>query len=154
MTISVQRIHLWRGDAEDRPGILATTLEKLGGSGAFLEVIMGYSYPGDGKKAVIELFPVTGTETASAAQQVGLAASVKPTLLIQGDDRAGLSDTFYRAIAKQGINIDFVVAQAVGDHFSVVIGFATDQEADRVATLMKKMAEEPTENGDAEKAPN
>lgn len=143
MTISVDKIHLWRGNVEDQPGALTGTMEAIASSAAGLEVIMGYSYPGPtGKKAVLELFPVTGTKTASAAQQAGLTASMKPTLLIQGDDRLGLSEAFYRAIADAGINIDFLVAQAVGEHFSVVIGFKTDAEADRAAALVKQLADQ------------
>lgn len=153
MKITIERIHLWRGEVADHPGALATMLEKLAASAAGLEVIMGYSYPGDGgKKAVLELFPVTGTKTA-AAQQSGLAASMKPTLLIQGDDRLGLSDVFYRAIAHAGINIDFLVAQAVGEQFSVVAGFATDAEAERVAALLEKLAGERGATS-ARKSPN
>ncbi|SRR5713101_2428899 len=154
MTISVQKINLWRGEAEDQPGTLAEMMEQLGRSGSGLEVVMGYSYPGEKRTAVIELFPVAGSRTASVARQVGLASSPKPTLLIQGDDRVGLSDTFYRAIADAGLNIDFLVAQAVGEHFSVVVGFATDSDADRAAKLIKEVARDWERSGGAKDATN
>ncbi|HEY3056372.1 MAG TPA: hypothetical protein VGK31_10635 [Thermoanaerobaculia bacterium] len=154
MTISVQKINLWRGEAEDQPGTLAEIMEQIVRSGSGLEVVMGYSYPGEKRTAVIELFPVSGARTASAAQQAGLARSAKPTLLIQGDDRVGLSDTFYRAIAEAGLNIDFLVAQAVGEHFSVVVGFATESDADRAAKLIKEVARDWERSGGAHDAPN
>lgn len=125
MTISVTKIHLWRGDVEDQPGTLARTLQ-----GTHPDVIMGYSYPGGDRKsrrAVIEVYPAAEPN------------STKPTLLIQGEGRLGLSEEFYSVIAKEGINIDFLVAQAVGDSFSVVMGFATDEEADRAAAIARRL---------------
>jgi len=155
MTISVQKINLWRGEAEDQPGTLAEMMEQLGRSGSGLEVVMGYSYPIQQRRtAVIELFPISGPKTASAAQQAGLARSSKPTLLIQGDDRVGLSETLYRAIADAGLNMDFLVAQAVGAHFSVVVGFATEGDADRAATLIKDVAAEWERSGGDHDTPN
>jgi predicted amino acid-binding ACT domain protein len=88
------------------------------------------------------------------AQQAGLSRSSKPTLFIQGDDRVGLSDVFYRAIADAGLNIDFVVAQAVGAHFSVVVGFATESDSDRAAKLIKEVAREWERSGGAHDTPN
>ncbi|HEV8660601.1 MAG TPA: hypothetical protein VGS96_18505 [Thermoanaerobaculia bacterium] len=154
MTISVQKINLWRAEMEDQPGTLASVIEELAHSGADVEVVMGYSYPAERRTAVIEVFPVTSPRTASVAQQAGLSRSSKPTLLIQGDDRVGLSDVFYRAIADAGLNIDFVVAQAVGAHFSVVVGFATESDSDRAAKLIKEVAREWERSGGAHDTPN
>jgi hypothetical protein len=154
MTISVQKINLWRGETDDQPGTLADIMEQIASSGSGLEVVMGYSYPAQRRTAVIELFPVAGARTAAAARQAGLAMSSKPTLLIQGDDRVGLSETFYRAIADAGLNIDFLVAQAVGAHFSVVVGFATEGDADRAAKLINEIAAEWEKSGGAHETPN
>lgn len=126
MTISVKKIHLWRGDVEDQPGALVTTLR-----GRQPEVLMGYSYPGGDRKsrrAIIEIYP---------AEQPN---STKPTLLIQGEGRLGLSEGFYRALADAGINMDFLVAQTVGDYFSVVVGFATEEEAERAEKVVLNAA--------------
>jgi len=154
MTISVQKINLWRGEAEDQPGTLADIMEQIARSGGGLEVVMGYSYPAEKRRAVIELFPVSGPRTTSAAQQAGLARSPKATLLIQGDDRIGLSDALYRAIADAGLNIDFLVAQSVGAHFSVVVGFATESDADRAAKLIDDFAREWERSGGPDGEPN
>lgn len=127
MAISVEKIQLWRGEVEDRPGALVPVLD----GAAAADVIMGYSYPGpDRRNAILEIYPV-------ANPSGGLARSSKPTLLIRGEGRAGLSEAFYRAIADAGINMDFLVAQAVGDSFSVVVGFSTDDDADRAAAIAR-----------------
>jgi len=91
---------------------------------------------------VLELFPVLGRAAEDAARQAGLSPSTKPTLLIRGGDRLGLMTLFYRAVEDEGINIDFLVAQALGDEFSVVIGLATDAEADQAAAAIERLAKE------------
>jgi hypothetical protein len=135
MPISVKKIPLWRREVPNRLGLLAQTLEPLSRSGANLQVIMGYHM---GDKAIIEVFPVTGKKGMSAAQQSGLAQSGPPALLVQGDNRAGLGATLARAIADAGINIHFLVAQVLGNRYSAVIGFGSDDDATRAVSIIKK----------------
>jgi len=101
---------------------------------------MGYHYHGAGDKAAIEVYPVTGKKGKTAAEKAGLAVSSIPTLLVEGDNCAGLGAAIAQAIAGAGINVGFLVAQVIGERFSAVIGF-TDDEAARTATgLIKKAA--------------
>ena len=58
MALKVKRITLWRKDLENKAGTLAGTLEPLAKAGADLQIVMGYRYPGDSTKAVVELYPV------------------------------------------------------------------------------------------------
>jgi hypothetical protein len=135
MAISVKKIPLWRREVPNRLGLLAQTLEPLSRSGANLQVIMGYHM---GDQAIIEVFPVTGKKGMAAAQQSGLAPSGPPALLVQGDNRAGLGATLARAIADAGINIHFLVAQVLGNRYSAVIGFGSDDDATRAVSIIKK----------------
>ena len=98
---------------------------------------MGYHM---GEKAIIEVFPVSGKKGEAAAQQAGLAASGPPALMVQGDNRAGLGHTLARAIADQGINIHFLVAQVIGNRYSAVVGFGSEDEAARAVSIIKKAA--------------
>jgi predicted amino acid-binding ACT domain protein len=70
----------------------------------------------------------------------GLGPSAIPTLLVTGDNRAGLCEAMARGLADAGINIAFVVAQAVGRQFSAVFGFESEADAARATTLLKKAA--------------
>ena len=106
---------------------------------------------GPGAAGLMQLMP---SSARKAAQQAGLARSPKATLLIQGDDRIGLSDALYRAIADAGLNIDFLVAQSVGAHFSVVVGFATESDSDRAAKLIDDFAREWERSGGPDGEPN
>lgn len=78
MAVTVKKIALWRSEVENRPGVLAHTLEPLASAGADLQVIMGYRYPGNESKAAIELYPVSGKKSAAAAQAAGLSSSPIP----------------------------------------------------------------------------
>jgi hypothetical protein len=59
-------------------------------------------------------------------------------VLVQGSNRAGLGYQTARAIAEAGINLAFLVAQAVGTTFSAVYGFDSVTDRDRAVKLLKK----------------
>ena len=101
MPVTVKNISLWRKEVENQVGTLAHTLAPVTKAGANLHVLMGYRYPGDGTKAAIELYPVAGKKVTAAASEAGLSASSIPTLLVEGDDRAGLG----LAIAKRLVEL-------------------------------------------------
>src|SRR5438128_218797 len=119
MPVTVKSIMLWRKEVENQPGILAKTLEPFASGGADLQVVMGYRYPGSASKAAIELYPVTG-KLIKVAQAAGLAASSIPTLMVEGDNKAGLGHAIAQAIADAGINVGFLVAQVIGRRYSAV----------------------------------
>ncbi|MCX6627676.1 MAG: hypothetical protein NTW28_08615 [Candidatus Solibacter sp.] len=137
MPITVKKIALWRKDVEDKPGALAGILKTLAAAGADLQVLMGYRYPGDPGKAAIELHPVVGKKSLAAARSAGLHASSIPTLLIEGDNKPGLGAVVTRAIADAGVNVAFFVAQVISRKYSAIIGFETEEDARRAASLIR-----------------
>ncbi len=139
MAVTVKKVTLWHVEVQNKPGVLGEVLGPLADAGADLRVVMGYRYGNEGK-AAIELCPISGKKSQSAAKAAGLSASSIPTLLVEGDDRPGLGHAIARAIGEAGINLGFLVAQVIGTRFSAVIGF-NDEEASRKATsLIKKAA--------------
>jgi hypothetical protein len=140
MPVTVKSISLWRKEAENKTGLLAQTLEPLAKAGADLGAVMGYRLPGDEAKAVIEVHPVSGKKVMAAAAETGLAASSIPTLLVEGDNKPGLAHKIAQTIADAGADLSFFVAQAIGRRYSAVIGFATEEDAQKAATLIKKAA--------------
>jgi hypothetical protein len=131
---------IWRKEIEDKPGTLAATLEPLAAAGANFQVVMGYRYPGAPMKVAVELFPITGNKVKSAAQQAGLSLASMPALLVEGDDRPGLGGVLTKAIAEAGVNLDSLVAQAVGKKFSAVCGFENEEAARKGASAIRKAA--------------
>jgi len=140
MAVTVKKIVLWRKEVENRPGALASTLESLAGAGADLEVVMAYRYPGEESRAAVELYPVTAMKSVAAAKEAGLAASSIPAYLVEGDNRPGLGHAISKAIADEGINMDFVVAQVIGRKYSAIFGFGSEADATKGAAAIKKAA--------------
>ncbi len=140
MSVTVKKVTLWRREVENQPGVLAQVLEPLATAGADLHVVMGYRYPGNESKAAIELYPVSGKRPLAAARAVGLSAAAIPALLVEGDNKAGVGSATAKAIAEAGINLSFLVAQVIGRKYSAVFGFETTADADKAATVIKKVA--------------
>ena len=138
MAVTVKKVTLWRSEVENKPGVLANALGPLANAGADLQVVMGYRYPGNESKAAIELYPVSGNKSIAAARAAGLSASSIATLLVEGDNKAGLGYATAKAIADAGINISFLVAQVIGRKYSAVFGFESEAEARKAATLIKR----------------
>jgi hypothetical protein len=144
MAISIKKTVLWRPDLDNSPGALARVLEPLARSGVDLQVCMGYRVPGQESRAVVELAPVTGGRAVKAARAAGLSEATEiPTLLVTGDNRAGLGHDLARAIAAEGINLAFLMALVVGKRHSSVIGFEKEADAKAAARLIKKASAPP-----------
>jgi hypothetical protein len=138
MAVSVKKVTLWRTEVQNKPGALSSVLAPLAEAGTDLQIVMGYHYHSVGDKAVIEVCPVSGKKTTTAASKAGLAASAIPTLLVQGDNRPGLGHAIAQAIAEAGINVTFLVAQVIDTHFSAVMGFDDEAASTQATTLIKK----------------
>ena len=138
MALTVKKIALWRKEVENGAGILAGALAPLAHTGANIHVVMAYRYPGQESKGAIELYPVTGKKSATAAKEAGFSASDIPALLVEGDNRAGLGYATAQAIADAGINMDFVVAQGIGRKYSAVFGYESDVDATKCAAIIRK----------------
>ena len=138
MAQSIKRITLWRKEVENRAGILAGALAPLAHAGTNIQLVMAYRFPGQGSRGAIELYPVTGKKSATAAKEAGFSASDIPALLVEGDNRAGLGYETAQAIAAAGVNIDFLVAQVLGKKYSAIFGFESDADAAKCAAIIRK----------------
>lgn len=143
MPVTVKTITLWRRDLENTPGALATVLDPVARAGADLQVAMGYRIPGQEDRAVIELAPVRGRKASAAARQAGLRPSDIPTLVVEGDNRAGLGRDLAEEMGRAGINMAFLVALVVGRRYSGVFGFESPEDARTAAAIIKRSAARP-----------
>jgi hypothetical protein len=140
MAVTVKKAVLWRKETDNRPGMLATTLEPLAEAGADLQTVMAYRYPGGTERAAIELHPVAGRKPVAAAKIAGLAPSAIPALLVQGDNRQGLGHALAKALGDAGINLSFMMAQVMGRRYAAMFGFENEADVARAAALIKKAA--------------
>lgn len=143
MATTVKRITLWRAEVPNAPGTLARTLEPLAAAGADLRVVMGYRFPDESERAAIELYPVSGRRATAAAGEAGLAASAISCLLVEGDNTPGFGARLGRALADEGINVAFLMAQVLGRKFSAVLGFADEAGATTATRVIKAVGRAP-----------
>lgn len=141
MPVSVKRITLWRAEVDNKPGALAALMQPLAGAGANLKVVMGYRHTAVKQgKAIVEIYPVSGRKVTGAAEAVRLSESSIPTLLVEGDDRPGLGSAIASGISAAAINIAFFMAQVVGERYSAVIGFESEEDLGQATAAIKKAA--------------
>jgi hypothetical protein len=139
MAITVKKTALWRKELDNAPGTLAAALAPLAETGADLQLVMLYRFPGS-RQGAIEVHPVSGKKVTATARTTGLAPSSIPVLLVEGDNRAGLGYVLAKAIGDSGINVSFLMAQVVGRRYAAVFGFENDADATKAAILIKKAA--------------
>lgn len=138
MPVNVRKITLWRAEVDNKPGVLAETLGPLAEAEVDLQVVMGYRHPGKAKKATIEIAPITRKAAAKAAESAGMEAMPMPALMVEGNNRPGLGHTIAGAISEAGINLAFLMAQVVGKRYSAVVGLESDEDARKVAALIRR----------------
>ena len=138
MAISIKKVTLWRTEVQNKPGALSSVLAPLAEAGADLQVVMGYRHPREKYKAAIEVCPIAGRKSTTAASKAGWDASPISMLLVQGDNRPGLGHAVTQAIGEAEINVLFLVAQVVDARFSAVMGFEDEATSKHATTLIKK----------------
>ncbi len=138
MAVTVKEITLWRREIQNRPGMLAETLDPLADARADLTVLMAYRFPGDEMRGAVELFPVSGKRAIAAAQAAGLTPAAIPALLVEGRNRPGVGFATTRMIADAGINLAFLVAHVIGSKFAAVYGFDSESDRRKAVSLLRK----------------
>ena len=143
MAVSVKSITLWRRELQHRPGALAESLDPLVDDRVDIKVLMAYRFPGDPSRGAVEVFPVSGKRSTSAAERGGFTPFDLPALMVEGDNVPGMGARMCRAVADAGINLDFLVAQVIGGKYSAVFGFENDAGARQAVSLIKNVAGRP-----------
>ena len=140
MALTVKALTLWRREIQNRPGMLAETLDPLADGGVDLRVLMAYRFPGDETRGAVELFPVAGKKAVAAARAAGLARADIPAVLVEGANRPGIGFATTRTIADAGINLAFLVAHVIGSKFAAVYGFDSESDRRKAVILLRKAA--------------
>ncbi len=143
MAITVKPITIWRQQVEDSPGRLAASLVPFAAAGVDLQLVMGYHELGHGARGILEFYPVTGARMGKTAQAAGMQPARTPSLLVTGDNRSGLLQALAQALADEGLNLGFLIAQVVGRRFSAVMGFEATTDLKRAVTVLKKAGAQP-----------
>lgn len=129
MAMQAERVNVWAGSIEDKPGGLAEVLKALAEAGAELQYVMARRAPDKPGTGVVFLSPVKGAKQTRAAKRMGLHKSKSIyAVRAEGPDRAGLGAEITGALAEKGVNIRGVSASTLGRKF--VLWMALDSSAD------------------------
>ncbi len=148
MTVKITRVVLWRTEVPNRPGALDAVLEPLAHAGINLQAVIKQNVPGRPMRASVEIIPGAGRRAGVVARAAGFSRSPTPVLLVEGANRPGLVFAVTSAIAWTGIKVRFLSAQVVGARYTALLGFRTDDERRRAATLIRKVIQGRTPQPD------
>lgn len=137
MALKVEKLTLWSGEVEDKPGALAKTLEPLAAAGANLEVVLAQRNPAKIGVGTVWLYPVRGRKAIDAARSVGLSEAPTPVVLrVEGPDKPGIGHALTHALAEAGINLAFAHAATLGGRFVAFFGFDSDADANKARRIL------------------
>ena len=140
MGVQITRVTLWQTEIPNQPGALGAILEPLAQSQTDLQFVAKYSLPGRSTRATVEILPRKGRRATIAIRTAGFSLSPTPVLLVEGTNRPGLAYAVTNSIAWAGINLRFLSAQVVGDRYSALLGFQSDDDRRKGASLIRKVA--------------
>ena len=137
MGFKLDRVHVWSGEVEDRPGGAASKLLALAQAGANLEFIFTRRRPDQPGKGVLYVAPVTGPTQVRAAKSAGLVETPNPIVLrVEGDNEAGLAHRLTQQWAMAGISMEGLTMAVMGGKFVGFAAFDSIADANRAAQIL------------------
>ncbi len=137
MSFKMERVHVWTGEVEDRPGGTAAILAQLAHAGADLEYIFTQRLPEKPGFGVLYVAPVTGHDHEAAARAAGLHETDSPIVhRLEGDNAAGLAHRLTQHWAEEGISFSGLTLSAIADKFIGYVAFDTVADANRAAQIL------------------
>ena len=130
MAFEINRVDVWAGDIDDRPGGLSLKLESVMRSGADLDFMIVRRKPEKPGEAVLFLAPLIGEKQTGAASEAGMnKAAGLHTIRLEGPNRPGLAAGISQTVAKAGINMRGLSAAAIAGRCVFYLAFETDEDA-------------------------
>ena len=140
MVIEIDKVDVWAGTIEDRPGGLARILDALTDAGANLEFLISRRAPEKPGTGVVFLAPLSGTAQTEAADEVGLSRAIGlHSLRIEGPDQPGFGANITWAIADAGINMRGLSAASFDSRCVVYLAFDSDADATKAREVLKQI---------------
>jgi len=136
MNLEINKVDVWAGEINDRPGGLAQALALLADAEVDLECVIARR-DGEGKGSLF-VTPIKGARAQKAAQSAGLKrAEDVATLKVEGTDAPGLGHRITQSIADAGINMRGVSAAVIGRKFVAYLGFDSAEDATKAQRALK-----------------
>lgn len=139
MTYKIERVDVWVGTMEDKPGGLAGILGPLADAGVNLEFVIARRAAENPGTSVAFMTPIKGNRQNRMAKKLGLKrATTLCSLRMEGPNKAGLAGRVTRAIANAGINLRGMSAAAIGRKCIFHFSFDKRPDATRAAKVLKQ----------------
>ena len=137
MRFRLDRVHVWAGEVEDKPGGVAAKLAALAQAGANLGFVFTQRRPDKPGSGVLYVAPLSGPEQLRAAKAAGLHEVHDPVVLrVDGDNQQGLAHKLTQQWALAGISFQGLSMAVVGDKFVGYASFDTPTDANRAAAIL------------------
>lgn len=140
MSFKMQRVHVYHGEVEDKPGGISGKLKSLAEAGAHLEYV--YSQRSLSKPGMGDLYvaPLHGAGEITAAKAAGLHEVPEPIVMrVEGDDKTGLGGRLTQAWEMAGINLHGLVMSVINGKFVGYATFDTVADANKAATILAEL---------------
>ncbi|GBC98131.1 hypothetical protein HRbin17_00628 [bacterium HR17] len=137
MALKVEKLALWSGEIEDKPGSLSRLLQPLAAAGADLTVVLAQRNPAKIGVGDVWVYPIRGRKAMDAARSVGLSEAKSPVVLrVEGPNKPGLGHALTQAIADAGINLASVHAAVLANRFVALFAFDNDADANKARRIL------------------
>jgi hypothetical protein len=139
MAYTVDKVDVWAGTIEDRPGGLAEKLEPLANAKINLDFIIARRQPEQPGTGVVFVAPIAGAAESRVAKAAGLSkAQDMFSLRLEGPDKAGLGAKVARALADAGVNLRGYSGAALGRKATFYFSFDDQADAKKAGQVLKK----------------
>jgi len=137
MRFRLDRVHVWAGEVDDRPGGVATKLAVLAKADANLQFVFTQRRPDKPGTGILYVAPVTGPEQQKEAKAVGLHEVHDPVVLrVEGDNEAGLAHRLTQQWALAGISFQGLTMATTNGRFVGYAMFDTVADSNKAATIL------------------
>jgi predicted amino acid-binding ACT domain protein len=138
--MQAERVTVWAGSIEDRPGGLAEVLKELAEAGAELQYVMARRAPDKPGTGVVFLSPVKGAKQTRAAKRMGLHKSKSIyAVRAEGPDKPGLGAAITSALAEKDVNIRGISASVLGRKFVLWMALDSSPDAAKAVRTIKAL---------------
>lgn len=139
MAYRINKVDVWAGEVEDRPGALAKKLAVLSQAGANFEFLISRRAPEKPGTGVVFLTPIKGAAQKRAAAETGLnTTDTLHSVRVEGADRPGLGTKMSSALADAGINLRGISAAALGRRSVTYFAFDSASDAQEAIRILRK----------------
>ncbi len=131
--MTVRKVVALTAEVDDRVGALAEIAQPVADAG--INLLAVYGGPMGGGKARVCCIPDDPARLKDLAAQGGIAVQEREHLLVEGDDRAGVSAEIASKLSGAGVNIQAIHGTAGGGKFGICI-LVAPEDIDKAAAAL------------------